>query len=69
MNTLKGQKLAEEEKNQKTTKSLQSKTEKEYAKLLKIQGLFPKKHTTLQSCRSGADQNWAGREKSMSLSA
>lgn len=37
MNTLKGQKLAEEE-NQKTAKKLAAKTEKEYAKLLKKSG-------------------------------
>ena len=37
MNTLKGQKLAEEE-NQKTAKKLAAKTEKEYAKLLEISG-------------------------------
>ena len=37
MNTLKGQKLAEEE-NQKTSKKLAAKTEKEYAKLLEKSG-------------------------------
>ena len=37
MNTLKGQKLAEEE-NQKTAKKLAVKTEKEYAKLLEKSG-------------------------------
>lgn len=68
MNTLKGQKLAEEE-NQKTAKSLQQKRKKNMQNFWKNLGLFPKKHTTLQSCRSGADQNWSGKRKSMSLSA
>lgn len=39
MNTLKGQKLAEEE-NQKTAKKLAAKTEKEYAKLLEKSGFI-----------------------------
>lgn len=68
MNTLKGQKLAEEE-NQKTAKSLQQKRKKNMQNFWKNPGLFPKKHTTLQSCRSGADPNWSGKRKSMSLSA
>ena len=67
MNTLKGQKLAEEE-NQKTAKSLQQ-NGKRICKTFENPGLFPKKHTTLQSCRSGADPNWSGKRKSMSLSA
>ena len=41
MNTLKGQKLAEEE-NQKTAKKLAAKTEKEYAKLLEKSGFVSK---------------------------
>lgn len=69
MNTLKGQKLAEEE-NQKTAKKLAAKTEKRICKTFgKIRVCFLKKHITLQSCRSGADQNWSGKRKSMSLSA
>lgn len=68
MNTLKGQKLAEEE-NQKTAKKLAAKTEKEYAKLLEKSGFVSEETYHLAICRSGADPNWSGKRKSMSLSA
>lgn len=69
MNTLKGQKLAEEE-NQKTAKKIAAKTEKEYAKLLEKSGFDFRENIPLAN-PAGAEQikTGAGKRKSMSLSA